>query len=966
MKRLCAGLVILIVATGVCNGQAGRSLQAQARSWTDHGVDRFQAGDYASAIYAFKRAIETYPQWEAAHYNLGVAYYVTGQYGLARQALVQALRLDPTDRDAQRTLALVYMAQKQFTSAAKVLRQVVAAEPGDAQWQLLLGRCLLAAGDGVGAVEPLQRAVLLRPTDPDARYSLAKAYLMTGRSLQAEIQLLTALQLRKGFEAAQRKLIAIYLGSGRYLSAHGLIKPLLQRHPDDKDLLAAYISVCEHLELHSELQKAQERLIARLPPAEAVQWRVKLADEYLAEGKAAQAIEHLVKALAQRPDDAVIKAKLARCYEQSGQLERAAKLWEGLARSGVRQAAYLIALGDLRYRQGRRAEALRAYEEALSQDRSMMQAVRGAVRAAEALGDNERAAYYVSVLVAENPQDLARRQHLVDLLVRDKQYGPALAQAQEIAYRTPGAMAMRIANIARRAGLVQLECRWLRSVEDMQAQLTLAERLASQGMQETSQAVYARLAADYGDDPAVRLSRARTWVKARRYAEAVKELSVLARTGHDTPQVKRLLAQCAAAHGNHVAAYLLLKSALSQDPAYVEAYDDLVGAAAACGKLQEAADVLTVALFDLHKEKAGQGVQVSACRALAKAVEQDHGAAEAARELAGIARLYRTEPVFTWEAATAYEHAGLYLAAADYFSALAGDPELAIAGCRRAARALLRAGRDTAAWKMAGRYVSLQPGESELVAALARLQAYGSEGDRGRSALWRLLEAEPGSSRFEVARVGIYKILNQLPQVAKLEQQRLAAHPSQDRYAVGAMTALMHQGEYGEVIALADRLPPAVAHRPEVVSITAQALAAEGRYKEALQLLATTPGLNTPSAALQIAHLCELDGRYEEALWEYSRALAGEQQASEAATALERLCKQGHVTGRNVLQTLGWVYRNNARQRGRVCQLVVKLEAILGAQSTRQWLAAHPPPAPADAADSSAGHPRLDNDTPLG
>jgi len=191
--------------------------------------------------------------------------------------------------------------------------------------------------------------------------------------------------------------------------------------------------------------------------------------------------------------------------------------------------------------------------------------------------------------------------------------------------------------------------------------------------------------------------------------------------------------------------------------------------------------------------------------------------------------------------------------------------------------------------------------------------------------------------------VDIYEAIGLLPQVAALEQDWLATRGIHTRYAVGAMTALARQGKYEEALAVVDSLPRHVAEAPEVMAATAEALVGLGNYEEAWQTMAGTPGRMQPSASLQMARLYEADGRYQEALWEYGRALAGEKETEEAATAIRRLCTKGHVGLPAALQVLSWAYRDSPRP-GAICRIAASLAAALSDAEPLHWLATPPPP----------------------
>ena len=106
-RRTVALYGMLLVAGLLATGARGADVPRSARMIKEAGNDFLSAKRYADAIDCYLQALEIYPDFAEAHYNLGVAFLKGYRaYRLARYHFEQYLALEPgaPDREDVETL----------------------------------------------------------------------------------------------------------------------------------------------------------------------------------------------------------------------------------------------------------------------------------------------------------------------------------------------------------------------------------------------------------------------------------------------------------------------------------------------------------------------------------------------------------------------------------------------------------------------------------------------------------------------------------------------------------------------------------------------------------------------------------------------------------------------------------------------------------------------------------------------
>ena len=176
---------------------------------TLQGRKAFQAGSYAEAAAAFRRATLASPRDASARVNLATALSQLGQLEAAREELRSAVELDPDNGNALYNLGLL---DRHF-------------------------------GDVESARRHLARAVELRPSDRDARIAFGGVLRDTGMSEAALAQLSAALELDSEDASSWLQLAGLQISIGELSAGLASLENAHRLAPSDGQTAAALARV---------------------------------------------------------------------------------------------------------------------------------------------------------------------------------------------------------------------------------------------------------------------------------------------------------------------------------------------------------------------------------------------------------------------------------------------------------------------------------------------------------------------------------------------------------------------------------------------------------------------------------------------------------------------------------------------------------------------------------------------------
>ncbi len=138
------------------------------------GVQLLDAGDFAGAQDALRRALELRPGHGQTHYKLANACKELGKLAEAEQHYLAALALDPDHAEAHNNLGVSLQLMERAEAAQASYRRAIALKPGLPQPYLNLGR-LLQQMDKAGAAEACYAQALELGVEPDVFQHLLDA-----------------------------------------------------------------------------------------------------------------------------------------------------------------------------------------------------------------------------------------------------------------------------------------------------------------------------------------------------------------------------------------------------------------------------------------------------------------------------------------------------------------------------------------------------------------------------------------------------------------------------------------------------------------------------------------------------------------------------------------------------------------------------------------------------------------------
>jgi Flp pilus assembly protein TadD len=143
-----------------------------------------EMGRVEEAIACYRQAVGSRPDFAMAWGNLGVACRDAGRIQEALDCFHQALRLRPGAPDVLNNLGNALRDQLDQGQAIACFQEALRQSPADAEIHLNLGNAWRENGDPAEAAKSLGRAIQLRPDFAEAHWDLAFALLLQGDFLR--------------------------------------------------------------------------------------------------------------------------------------------------------------------------------------------------------------------------------------------------------------------------------------------------------------------------------------------------------------------------------------------------------------------------------------------------------------------------------------------------------------------------------------------------------------------------------------------------------------------------------------------------------------------------------------------------------------------------------------------------------------------------------------------------------------
>jgi len=167
------------------------------------------AGDYESALAAYRSAQELKPGDPAVWRSLGVGYLRQRDYTKAVDQFKRSLALRPRQPQVLVELGFALMQRGALDSATAAYRQAIDIDPWEPGAYANLGVAYLRGGAVQPAVEALRRAIELNPGLADAHFALGSALAQLGDRTEAVTAIERGLEFDPRNAAAHRLLDAV-------------------------------------------------------------------------------------------------------------------------------------------------------------------------------------------------------------------------------------------------------------------------------------------------------------------------------------------------------------------------------------------------------------------------------------------------------------------------------------------------------------------------------------------------------------------------------------------------------------------------------------------------------------------------------------------------------------------------------------------------------------------------------------
>jgi len=308
-----------------------------------YGEYLLSAERYPEALEWLTRAQKADAQQPGIDYDLGAASYKLMDLAGAEKILTRAVEAQPNDFNALALLGTVQIHLAEWDAARASLGRALALKPDDTGALLGLGHCEVELKDYAAAVDILQRVLHADPTQLQAHFYLSRAYLALGQWAEAQ------------HEAALHRLMMqqfTFMPSEAKDAAEEAIVPqaraLLRQHLEDEAL------------------RLYRMHFSGTSPAPGDAW-VFVGKLYLSLGDQGNGLRCLHHALEVDPH-----VRGAHTYEgivalKDGDLNRAEADFQAELRNDQNSQTAIAEMGEIRYRQGRWADAARL----LSQSKTM-------------------------------------------------------------------------------------------------------------------------------------------------------------------------------------------------------------------------------------------------------------------------------------------------------------------------------------------------------------------------------------------------------------------------------------------------------------------------------------------------------------------------------------------------------------------------------------------------------------------
>ncbi len=336
--------------------------------------------DLEGAIDWCRRAIKLDPEDRPAfRWKLMEIHAIQGDLKAAiavgKKALTKAV--DRSDGvKTRQMLANLYLAMSAFDESAEQLNEALKLDERNSELWSMLGRCMSRQHRWEAAMEAFQHAAEIEPHDATTLYNIGDAFLGLGQPEKAVGPLRQAVRLQHDYSLAHYDLSLAYFELKNYQEAETSARAALRDDPDMAFQLSNLgMGAMENLGLallnQGRMEEAEACFKRNLGLVASTYFNLGLT--LFRTKRFAEALENFRRALELEPENSEFHNLLGQTYDELGQpVEAEQSLRCAIEIDGNYALGYYDLGVILETREGRKEEALAAFEQALKLDPQLL------------------------------------------------------------------------------------------------------------------------------------------------------------------------------------------------------------------------------------------------------------------------------------------------------------------------------------------------------------------------------------------------------------------------------------------------------------------------------------------------------------------------------------------------------------------------------------------------------------------
>ena len=426
------------------------------------------ARDFGKASDYLERAAKIAPKAAAVRTSLAMSRLAQGDDARAIAELEESTRLDARSTKAGSLLVLTEMRLKRFDKALAAVNAMEAQQPNDPVVQNLKGGVYLGKGDSANARASFEKALALQSSYFPAVANLAQLDMKEKKPEMARKHLTAFLEKNKTSVEAMSGLAELaqmegkaaevtqwrekaqaenpdavipamllgthYLRTGAKEKALTLVRKFQVANPKNPDLLDLLGQAQMANGDREGALESYSKLTGMAPKSAPAQMR--LASVHMALNNPNAAAEDLKKALALDPNFLDAQLAQAELAMRSGKYDEALAIARQIQKLRPKDGVGYTVEGSVLQGQGKDAQAVRAYEQALALSGNVLIKTKlhsALVRSGKTADADARMAQWQK----QAPEDVTLNMYVADTLLASKQYRDAIARLEPILQRAP-------------------------------------------------------------------------------------------------------------------------------------------------------------------------------------------------------------------------------------------------------------------------------------------------------------------------------------------------------------------------------------------------------------------------------------------------------------------------------------------------------------------------------------------------